>query len=236
MRTNEFHVTGDVLSVASGVPPKGPAPGIIPAAKLSTGETASNRRKKGPLPGEIRKSAATLRLVPPTTLDANPARETATTIVEPSIGDAVAGFARLTELALEEASMSLTQYRILQHLRHGHTIQSDLAFRLAVTKQSVTRLVDALVEKRYITRRVDQVDRRRVLHAITTKGKRAMDRADAIIERYLMAVLQDLDDDDDIEAVRHGIELFGAASRASYERVRPDGIVPGPRSQKLGQK
>jgi DNA-binding MarR family transcriptional regulator len=149
---------------------------------------------------------------------------------DPSIGDAVAGFARLTELALDEAAMSLTQYRILQHLRHGHTIQSDLAFRLAVTKQSVTRLVDTLVEKRYITRRVDAADRRRVLHAITAKGKRALDRADAIIERYLMLVLQDLDDDADIEAARHGIRLFGVASRASYERVHPDGIVPGPRS------
>ncbi len=168
--------------------------------------------------------------MPPTTIDRHRAREIAESIAEPSIGDAVAGFARLTELALEEAGMSLTQYRILQYLRHGHTIQSDLAFRLAVTKQSVTRLVDTLVEKRYLTRRVDPVDRRRVLHVITAKGKRAMDRADAIIERYLMAVVQDLDDDDEIEAVRHGIQLFGLASRASYQRVRPDGIVPGPRS------
>ena len=172
--------------------------------------------------------------MPPTRIDGHRGRETADTIVEePSIGDAVAGFARLTELALEEAAMSLTQYRILQYLRHGHTIQSDLAFRLAVTKQSVTRLVDTLVEKRYLTRRVDPVDRRRVLHAITSKGKRAMDRADAIIERYLMAVVQDLDDDGDIEAVRRGVQLFGLASRASYERVRPDGIVPGPRSPKI---
>jgi hypothetical protein len=45
-----------------------------------------------------------------------------------------------------------------------------------------------------------------------------------------MLVLQDLDDDTDIHAARTGIQLFGCASRASYERVRPDGIVPGPRS------
>jgi DNA-binding MarR family transcriptional regulator len=174
--------------------------------------------------------------VPPTRIDGLRACETADTIEETPIGDAVAGFARLTELALEEAAMSLTQYRILQYLRHGHTIQSDLAFRLAVTKQSVTRLVDTLVEKRYLTRKVDPVDRRRVLHAITARGNHAMNRADAIIERYLMAVLQDLDDEDDIEAVRRGIQLFGLASRASYERVRPDGIVPGPRRSKIHAK
>jgi DNA-binding MarR family transcriptional regulator len=174
--------------------------------------------------------------VPPTKIDGPRAHYATDTIDAPPIGDAVAGFARLTELALEEAAMSLMQYRILQYLRHGHTIQSDLAFRLTVSKQSVTRLVDALVEKRYLTRRVDPVDRRRVVHAITPKGKRAMERADAIIERYLMAVLQDLDDDDDIATVRLGIQLFGVASRASYERVRPDGIVPGPRSTKSRRK
>ncbi len=174
--------------------------------------------------------------MPQSRVDGRRDRESAESIEEPPIGDAVAGFARLTELALDEAGMSLTQYRILQHLRHGHTIQSDLAFRLAVTKQSVTRLVDTLVEKRYLTRRVDPVDRRRVVHAITSRGRHAIDRADAFIERYLMAVLQDLDDDDEIEAARRGIQLFGLASRASYERVRPDGIVPGPRSDKVRRK
>ena len=149
---------------------------------------------------------------------------------EPSLGDAIVGLARVAELALEEAGVSLTQYRVLQHLQHGHTIQSDLAFRLSVTKQSATRLVDTLVEKRYLTRREDPEDRRRVIHAITPNGHRALARADAIIERYLMLVLQDLDDDAEIQAARKGIQLFAFAARASYERVQPDGIIPGPRS------
>jgi DNA-binding MarR family transcriptional regulator len=151
---------------------------------------------------------------------------------EMSLGDSIVGFARLAELALEEAGLSRIQYRILQHLRHGHSIQSDLAFRLAVTKQSVTRLVDALVDKRYLTRSVDPDDRRRVIHAITPKGQRTLERADTIIERYLMLVLQDLGDDAAIEAARNGIRLFGRASQASYDRVHPDGIVPGPRHSK----
>jgi hypothetical protein len=48
-----------------------------------------------------------------------------------------------------------------------------------------------------------------------------------------MLVLQDLDDDADIDTARDGIELFGLAGEASYDRVHPDGIVPGPRSAKL---
>jgi DNA-binding MarR family transcriptional regulator len=152
---------------------------------------------------------------------------------ETSLGDSIVGFARLAELALDEAGLTRIQYRILQHLRHGHSIQSDLAFRLAVTKTSVTRLVDTLVAKRYLTRSVDPADRRRVIHAITPKGQRVLARADTIIERYLMLVLQDLDDDADMEAARNGIRLFGRASQASYERVHPDGIVPGPRYSKI---
>jgi DNA-binding MarR family transcriptional regulator len=153
-------------------------------------------------------------------------------LIEASLGDAIVGFSRLAELALEDARLSVMQYRILQHLRRGRAIQSDLAFELTVTKQSVTRIVDTLVDRRYVTRREDPEDRRRVIHAISAKGQRALVEADAILERYLMAVLQDLDDDVDIEAVRRGIELFGRAADTSYHRVRPDGIAPGPRNLK----
>jgi len=150
-----------------------------------------------------------------------------------SIGDSIVGLSRLAELALAQARMSSTQYRLLLHLRTGHTIQSDLAFELAVTKQSVTRLVDGLVAKGYITRRVDEGDRRRVIHAITSEGERALDRADELIEQFLRSVLQDLDDAD-VEDARRGIVLFGRAKAASFRRVRPDGIVPGRKRRHAG--
>jgi DNA-binding MarR family transcriptional regulator len=124
------------------------------------------------------------------------------------------------------------QYRILQHLRRGRAMQSDLAFQLTVTKQSVTRIVDTLVDRRYVIRRVDPDDRRRVIHSISAKGQRALTQADEALEHYLMLVLQDLDDDDAIEAARCGIALFGLAGESSYHRVQPDGIVPGPRNLK----
>jgi DNA-binding MarR family transcriptional regulator len=147
--------------------------------------------------------------------------------VDPSIGGAMVAMSRLTEIALGEANISLTQYRILHHLSLGRSIQSDLAFRLAVSKQSVTRLVDTLVEKRYLTRRVDPEDRRRVIHAITAKGERALAHVDEILERYLLMILQDLEDDDDVEAAKSALKLFGKATQASYQRVGPEGIEPG---------
>jgi DNA-binding MarR family transcriptional regulator len=144
-----------------------------------------------------------------------------------TLGESIVGLTRLAELALTQVSLSPTQYRLLRHLRRGRTIQSDLAFQLAITKQSVTRLVDGLVDERLITRRVDDVDRRRVIHAITPKGRRVLDRADEVLEGFLMAVLQDLESDHEIDAARHGIALFGRAGAASDGRVTPNGIVPG---------
>jgi len=153
--------------------------------------------------------------------------DTAPAAPAPSIGDAMVGLSRLAELALGATDISPTQYRILQHLHLGRTIQSDLAFQLAISKQSVTRLVDALVDKRYLTRRVDPADRRRVIHTITARGERALVRTDAVLEEYLMLILQDLDDDGDVDAVKAGLRLFAHAQRESYKRVRSDGIVPG---------
>jgi DNA-binding MarR family transcriptional regulator len=155
------------------------------------------------------------------------ARTNGATHTSPSVGEAMVGLGRLVEYALAEADISATQYRILHYLHLGHTIQSDLAFQLAVSKQSVTRIVDSLVDRQYLTRRVDPIDRRRVIHAITAKGDRALARTNQILEKYLMLILQDLDDDADIETAKKGLRLIARAGQASYQRVHPDGIVPG---------
>jgi DNA-binding MarR family transcriptional regulator len=143
------------------------------------------------------------------------------------------GLGRLVAYALAEADISATQYRILYYLHLGHTIQSDLAFQLAVSKQSVTRIVDSLVERRYLTRSEDPIDRRRVIHAITAKGERALAATDQILEKYLMFILQDLDHDADIETAKEGLRLIARAGHASYQRVHPDGIVPGRFSSRI---
>ena len=181
----------------------------------------------------IRGPRATLRLVATSPIDRHRtlARLLTPSSEDPSLGDSIVGFTRLGgDSRSQRPASTASQYRILQHLRHGHTIQSDLAFRLTVTKQSVTRLVDTLVDKRYLTRRVDPDDRRRVIHTITPKGQRTLDHADAIIEQV---------PDARTPGPRRRRRHRGCAARhpalriaeqASYERVRPDGIVPGPRS------
>lgn len=159
--------------------------------------------------------------------------ETAAGTAQSTLGSTMVGICRLTEIALTETDISMIQYRILHHLLVGRTIQSDLAFHLSVSKQSVTRLVDPLVDKGYIRRRSDPKDRRRVIHTITARGERVLARTDAILEKYLMLILQDLPDDADVSAARAGLGLIGRATMTSYQRVRPDGIVPGRLSAQL---
>jgi DNA-binding MarR family transcriptional regulator len=159
--------------------------------------------------------------------------EAAAEQVAPTLGSTMVGICRLTEIALMEAKISLVEYRILRHLHMGHKIQSDLAFHLSVSKQSVTRLVDPLVDKGYIRRRSDLEDRRRVFNTITGKGRRVLARTDAILEKYLMLILQDLPEDGDVAAAKEGLLMIGRASADSYQRVRPDGITPGRLSSQL---
>ena len=54
-----------------------------------------------------------------------------------------------------------------------------------------------------------------------------------ILEKYLMFILQDLDDDTDIESAKEGLRLIGRAAQASIQRVYPDGIVPGRLSSRV---
>jgi DNA-binding MarR family transcriptional regulator len=140
-----------------------------------------------------------------------------------SIGPAIVGLSRLAERALDQIDLTVVQYRILRFAEQPGSVQSDLTFYLAVSKQSMTRLVDPLVERGYIVRRVDPGDRRRVIHEITPAGRDALRRADAELERSLRMVLQDLESDE-LEAVESGLIVFRTGAAKSMDRVTADRI------------
>jgi DNA-binding MarR family transcriptional regulator len=50
---------------------------------------------------------------------------------------------------------------------------TDLAATLGVSKQAASALADTLVVRGYLTRTVDEADRRRVLLALTDRGRSA---------------------------------------------------------------
>lgn len=107
--------------------------------------------------------------------------------------------ARQVELAAATVDLTLPQYRILIILGEGKEAASALAEKLAVSRPSVTGVVDGLVARGLVERQHDATDRRRVGHELTAEGRRVLESADAEVERRL----------DDITA--HRPELAAAA-------------------------
>jgi len=104
-------------------------------------------------------------------------------------GRTLARLARQVELAAATADISLAQYRLLILLGEGKEAASALADKLAVSRPSVTGVVDGLVARGLVERDHDAEDRRRVRHALTPEGRRVLAAADAEVERRLNEIL-----------------------------------------------
>jgi long-chain acyl-CoA synthetase len=96
---------------------------------------------------------------------------------------------RVVEQGLTKIDLTPSQYRILMFLADGSAQASMMADHLAVSRPSVTAVVDGLVGRGLVDRRHDELDRRRVRHSITTEGERLLGEADAALADTLDAVL-----------------------------------------------
>src|SRR4051794_33434347 len=138
-----------------------------------------------------------------------------------SAGRVVARLAKQIELGLATVDISPPQYRVLGSLAEGSAAASALADRLAVSKPSVTAVVDGLVERGLVERRHETADRRRVAHEITPAGRQVLERADDAVERRLTEIASHLDDSEaEAEAMasldiwRQALDTYRAAKTA----------------------
>lgn len=70
-------------------------------------------------------------------------------------------------------TLTYQQYNVMRIVvSHGPTSQADIARRLLVSAPVVTRLASALVDAKLMERRSDPNDRRAVLLALTSQGRR----------------------------------------------------------------
>lgn len=109
------------------------------------------------------------------------------------MGRAVAWLARQVELVLAERGLTLAQYRFLTVLSDRPAGASVLARDLGVSKPSVTAVADGLVARGLVVREGDPVDRRRITHGLTAKGRSVVEGADQAIEQGIGAVIDHLD-------------------------------------------
>ena len=136
----------------------------------------------------------------------------------------MARLARSMETALGEADLSPSQYRVLAFLSEdgANAAATALAGRMAVSKPSITALVDGLAQRGLVERRPNELDRRRVQHVLTPEGLAALDRADAAVNarlEQLVSLLEPAERD----AAGAGLEQWGEALvRARVARLTAD--------------
>ena len=77
-----------------------------------------------------------------------------------------------------ESDLSVPQFRVLVHLnRYEGASLSDIAEHMGLTLPSMSKMVDGLVARHLVMRRIHPQDRRRVTLALTDSGRVAMHSA-----------------------------------------------------------
>ena len=129
--------------------------------------------------------------------------------------------AKQIEIGLAPLDLTPPQYRLMRTLGDGSSAASALADTLAVTKPSVTAVVDGLVERGLVERRHEQADRRRVAHELTPAGRRLLASADEALDARLQEIASHLDDPTEradamraLETWRRALDGFRAAKVA----------------------
>jgi MarR family transcriptional regulator, lower aerobic nicotinate degradation pathway regulator len=89
------------------------------------------------------------------------------------------------------------QYRLLAALdQYGAGSQAELGRHTGIDRSDVVAALNELAEGGFVRRDPDPADRRRNVVSITRKGRSALDRLDAMLDRVQEAVLEPLDVDE----------------------------------------
>ena len=104
----------------------------------------------------------------------------------------IALLARTLERAAGD--LSLPQYRVLALVAAGDERATHLAGRLAITKPSVSAVVDGLVERGYLAREAVADDRRAVRLCVTKAGAAALTTAEDAMADGLEPLLSAVED------------------------------------------
>lgn len=131
---------------------------------------------------------------------------------------AVARLGRVFEKRLADEGMTLPQFRVLAFLSEGEWAASKVAEWLAVSRPSLTSLVDGLVEHGWVERREHPTDRRSVLHFLTDSGRARLAEATDLLSAGLDTLLDHLDDAERARA-EDGLALLHTALHRHHETM-----------------
>lgn len=123
----------------------------------------------------------------------------------------IALLARVLERAAGD--LTLAQYRVLALVSAGDERATLLAGRLAITKPSVSAVVDGLAERGFLAREPVDGDRRAVRLCITRTGTAALTAAEGAMAERLDPLVDALDDRNAFVA---GLDQIEAALKTRF--------------------
>ena len=146
----------------------------------------------------------------------------------PHMFRAVKHRARTTEPQGPIKEIGESQLWVLTALTRGRQLTSELSRSFNVTNPTMTRIVDALVEKGYVERQPDAEDRRCIYLRLTSEGEAIGEHAHAQFRAMLTEFISPLSDEqlaDIIRACRHIGTLLPEGMQGNEEScpVRPRG-------------
>lgn len=119
--------------------------------------------------------------------------------------------------ALASTGVTHSEYDVLVNIAGGPREglrPTELAERVLLTKSGLTRLVDRLVSRGYLERRVCASDRRGQLIVLTAEGRHAFRRATPNIVRAIGAIFGGRLGEREIDALRVACERIASAAEA----------------------
>lgn len=105
--------------------------------------------------------------------------------------------------------MSLSQVFALQELENRSMSVKEIAEKLRLERSSVSRLVDGLVKGGFVSRELNEHNRREVILRLTDKGERSLERLREKSIHFYESILKDLPDVSQ-EKVLEGYQIFTA--------------------------
>nr|WP_198151261.1 MarR family transcriptional regulator [Kibdelosporangium sp. MJ126-NF4]CEL13686.1 Transcriptional regulator, MarR family [Kibdelosporangium sp. MJ126-NF4]CTQ99372.1 Transcriptional regulator, MarR family [Kibdelosporangium sp. MJ126-NF4] len=155
------------------------------------------------------------------------------TAPEPIVEDLVLLFAALSTTTQAHVTATIAQAGfgdlrpsdgfVVQHLQHGPVSISDLADKLGITAQGVSKTVIEMERKGYVTRTASSGDQRKRLVELTSRGWDAIHasrRARADLNRQLRATLGP-GARAFLDQVHQLAETTGAMAALTERRLRP---------------
>jgi DNA-binding MarR family transcriptional regulator len=119
------------------------------------------------------------------------------------------------DAALADTGVSHSEYDVLLNVATGPREglrPTELAQSVLITKSGLTRLLDRLVERGFIERRVCASDRRGQLIVLTTDGRRVFRRAAPNVVRAIGAIFGDHFSEREVTALRVACERIATAA------------------------